>query len=174
MRVRHANAFQVGEEESRSPRCPAGAYPTAMPTEPGSHKTLRWSKADSNSGSHPRATPPAATRFVADSALEQARFEPSVPVPTAVACPPISLDSSSTKTTSWCSSFASALRTARRSEDCAQVPVGSAEFPATLGFEKPSNFRIKLTFSIFYVFGLLLLAAFVLVRVDFPPTQPSL
>ena len=29
-----------------------------------------WSKADSNSESHPRATPPAATRFVADSALE--------------------------------------------------------------------------------------------------------
>jgi hypothetical protein len=31
------------------------------------------------SGSHPRATPPAATRFVADSALEGDGFEPSVP-----------------------------------------------------------------------------------------------
>jgi len=41
----------------------------------GSHLTHRWSKADSNSESHPRATPPAATRFVADSALEQAGFE---------------------------------------------------------------------------------------------------
>jgi len=37
------------------------------------------SKADSNSGSHPRATPPAATRFVADSALEGDGFEPPVP-----------------------------------------------------------------------------------------------
>jgi hypothetical protein len=35
---------------------------------PSSHLTRRWSKADSNSESHPRATPPAATRFVADSA----------------------------------------------------------------------------------------------------------
>src|ERR1700720_1765944 len=34
------------------------------------------------------------------SPLEQAGFEPSVPARTAVACPPISLDSSSTKTTS--------------------------------------------------------------------------
>jgi hypothetical protein len=42
--------------------------------------TLPWSKADSNSGSHPRATPPAATRFVVDSALEGDGFEPSVPV----------------------------------------------------------------------------------------------
>jgi hypothetical protein len=41
--------------------------------------TPRWSKADSNSESHPRATPPAATRFIADSALEGAGFEPSVP-----------------------------------------------------------------------------------------------
>src|SRR5580704_8545512 len=41
--------------------------------------SLRWSKADSNSESHPRATPPAATRFVADSALEGTGFEPSVP-----------------------------------------------------------------------------------------------
>jgi hypothetical protein len=41
--------------------------------------TRRWSKADSNSESHPRATPPAATRFVADSALEQSGFELSVP-----------------------------------------------------------------------------------------------
>src|SRR5580692_11965540 len=47
--------------------------------EPGSHKTHRWSKADSNSESHPRATPPAATRFVADSALEGAGFELLVP-----------------------------------------------------------------------------------------------
>jgi len=39
--------------------------------------TPRWSKADSNSESHPRATPPAATRFVADSALEGAGFERS-------------------------------------------------------------------------------------------------
>jgi hypothetical protein len=45
----------------------------------GSLLTPRWSKADSNSGSHPRATPPAATRFVADSALEGDGFEPSVP-----------------------------------------------------------------------------------------------
>jgi hypothetical protein len=29
----------------------------------GSQQIRRWSKADSNSGSHPRATPPAATRF---------------------------------------------------------------------------------------------------------------
>src|SRR5580704_193931 len=36
-------------------------------------------QADSNSGSHPRATPPVATRFVADSALEERRFELSVP-----------------------------------------------------------------------------------------------
>src|SRR5580693_8231172 len=41
--------------------------------------TPRGSKADSNSESHPRATPPAATRFIADSALEGAGFEPSVP-----------------------------------------------------------------------------------------------
>ena len=41
----------------------------------GSRLTPRWSKADSNSGSHPRATPPAATRFVADSALEGDGFE---------------------------------------------------------------------------------------------------
>jgi hypothetical protein len=41
--------------------------------------TPRWSKADSNSESHPRATPPAATRFIADSALTQRRFELSVP-----------------------------------------------------------------------------------------------
>src|ERR1700748_3855097 len=40
-----------------------------------SQQTPRWSKADSNSGSHPRATPPAATRFVADSALEGTGFE---------------------------------------------------------------------------------------------------
>ena len=39
-------------------------------------------------------------RGFADSPLEQAGFEPSVPARTAVACPPISLDSSSTKTTS--------------------------------------------------------------------------
>jgi hypothetical protein len=39
-------------------------------------------------------------KFARDSALEQAGFEPSVPARTAVACPPISLDSSSTKTTS--------------------------------------------------------------------------
>jgi hypothetical protein len=39
-------------------------------------------------------------RFARDSPLEQAGFEPSVPARTAVACPPISLDSSSTKTTS--------------------------------------------------------------------------
>ena len=49
--------------------------------------------------------PPAGTlikevRFAGDSPLEQAGFEPSVPARTAVACPPISLDSSSTKTTS--------------------------------------------------------------------------
>jgi len=42
--------------------------------------TQRWSKADSNSESHPRATPPAATRFVADSALERAGFELPVPL----------------------------------------------------------------------------------------------
>ena len=42
-------------------------------------RTLRWSKADSNSRSHPRATPPAATRFVADSALDKDRFELPVP-----------------------------------------------------------------------------------------------
>jgi hypothetical protein len=42
-----------------------------------SSQTHRWSKADSNSESHPRATPPAATRFVADSALEGGGFEPS-------------------------------------------------------------------------------------------------
>src|ERR1700730_17694093 len=42
--------------------------------------TPRWSKADSNSESHPRATPPAATRFVADWLLEQSGFEPSVPL----------------------------------------------------------------------------------------------
>src|SRR3984957_15676540 len=53
-------------------------HPNVVP-EPGSHRTHRWSKADSNSGSHPRATPPAATRFVADSALEGGGFEPSVP-----------------------------------------------------------------------------------------------
>jgi hypothetical protein len=41
----------------------------------GSFLTRRWSKADSNSGSHPRAPPPAATRFVADSALEGDGFE---------------------------------------------------------------------------------------------------
>jgi hypothetical protein len=46
---------------------------------PGSQWTRWWSKADSNSESHPRATPPAATRFIADSALEGAGFEPSVP-----------------------------------------------------------------------------------------------
>jgi hypothetical protein len=45
----------------------------------GSLWTLCWSKADSNSGSHPRATPPAATRFVADSALWEDGFELSVP-----------------------------------------------------------------------------------------------
>jgi hypothetical protein len=45
----------------------------------GSHTTLPWSKVDSNSGSHPRATPPAATRFVADSALEGDGFELLVP-----------------------------------------------------------------------------------------------
>ena len=44
-----------------------------------SHLTPRWSKADSNSESHPRATPPAATRFVADSALGEDGFELSVP-----------------------------------------------------------------------------------------------
>jgi len=49
-----------------------------------------------------------------------------------------------------------------------------AEFPTTLQFEKPSKFRIKSTFSILYVFGPRRLAAFVLVGVDFPPTQPSL
>jgi hypothetical protein len=38
--------------------------------------------------------------FAPDSPLEQAGFEPSVPARIAVACPPISLDSSSTKTTS--------------------------------------------------------------------------
>src|ERR1700719_433063 len=47
--------------------------------------SLCWSKADSNSGSHPRATPPAATRFVADSALEEDGFEPSVPLTKRVA-----------------------------------------------------------------------------------------
>ena len=41
--------------------------------------TQRWSKADSNSASHPRATPPAATRFVADSAPEESGFELAVP-----------------------------------------------------------------------------------------------
>ena len=40
---------------------------------------ITWSKADSNSGSQPRATPPAATKFVADSALEGDGFELSVP-----------------------------------------------------------------------------------------------
>jgi hypothetical protein len=42
-------------------------------------RTLRWSKADSNSGSQPACDTPAATRFVADSVLEQRRFELSVP-----------------------------------------------------------------------------------------------
>jgi hypothetical protein len=37
------------------------------------------SKRDSSSGSHPRATPPAATRFVADSALDGDGFELFVP-----------------------------------------------------------------------------------------------
>ena len=40
------------------------------------------------------------SEFAPDSPLEQAGFEPSVPARTAIACPPISLDSSSTKTTS--------------------------------------------------------------------------
>jgi 2-polyprenyl-3-methyl-5-hydroxy-6-metoxy-1,4-benzoquinol methylase len=57
----------------------ATAFPPGS-VQPGSHMTPRWSKADSNSESHPRATPPAATRFVADSALEGDGFEPSVPV----------------------------------------------------------------------------------------------
>jgi len=55
----------------------AGKWPRRSGTE--SSQTRCWSKADSNSGSHPRPTPPAATRFVADSALEGAGFEPSVP-----------------------------------------------------------------------------------------------
>jgi hypothetical protein len=56
-------------------------------------------------------------------------------------------------------------------KSCAQVPVGSREFS---GFGKPSNFRSNLTSNMFYLYGpLLLLAAFVLVPVGFPPTQPS-
>ena len=54
--------------------------PAIAPRGKGSHETLRWSKADSNSESHPRATLPAATRFVADSALEGDGFEPSAPL----------------------------------------------------------------------------------------------
>ena len=50
----------------------------AMSAGTESLQTRCWSKADSNSGSHPRATPPAATRFVADSALEGSGFEPAV------------------------------------------------------------------------------------------------
>jgi hypothetical protein len=41
---------------------------------------------------------PISSGFAPDSPLEQTGFEPSVPARTAVACPPISLDSSSTKT----------------------------------------------------------------------------
>jgi hypothetical protein len=57
-----------------------GGFLPIVPRGKGSHETLRWSKADSNSESHPRATPPASTRFVADSALEGDGFEPSVPL----------------------------------------------------------------------------------------------
>ena len=120
----------------------------------------------------PRATPPAATRFIANSALEQAGFEPSVPARTAVTCPPISLDSSSTKTTSGVR--ASRARFGQLADQRIALRYRWARRSFPLGFEKPSNFRIKLTFSIFYVYGPHLLAAFVLVRVDFPPTQPSL
>ena len=66
-------------EASADPHAAEQKFSAPWRRKPGSQLTRRWSKADSNSESHPRATPPAATRFVADSALEGAGFEPSVP-----------------------------------------------------------------------------------------------
>jgi hypothetical protein len=43
---------------------------------------------------------------------------------------------------------------------------------AALGFGIPSNSRQESTSNIFYLFGPLLFAAFALVQVGFPPTQP--
>ena len=120
----------------------------------------------------PTSSPTCFFGFARDSPLEQAGFEPSVPARTAVACPPISLDSSSTKTTSGVR--ASRARFGQLADQRIALRYRWARRSFPLGFEKPSNFRIKLTFSIFYVYGPHLLAAFVLVRVDFPPTQPSL
>jgi hypothetical protein len=59
---------------SSTMRSPSGVR-DVLSLRTGSLLTLCWSKADSNSESHPRATPPAATRFVADYALEGAGFE---------------------------------------------------------------------------------------------------
>jgi hypothetical protein len=80
LRVSGGRAARRGSHTRAKPRLldafrPRSRGKAMFPERP----TLCWSKADSNSGSHPRATPPAATRFVADSALEEKGFEFSVP-----------------------------------------------------------------------------------------------
>jgi hypothetical protein len=105
---------------------------------------------------------PGEVKFVPDSAR------------TAVACPSISLGSCSTKPTGRVRGFAS---TYSEGSPIRGLLSGSGRLVGictALGFGKPSKFRTNLTSNIFYVHGRLLLEAFVLVRVGFPPTQPSL